>query len=121
MRSFVLFFLAITSVNGFTASNRQWTSRTVKSTSAMSMSAGGVVITGGANGVGFAYAGEFMDRGYDVVICDIQDSERLPPDPWQHATPMARSITQNVMFPTVQAFKNWGIRQGKTRNHQILD
>ena len=34
---------------------------------------GGVVITGGANGVGFAYAGEFMDRGYSVVICDIKD------------------------------------------------
>lgn len=37
------------------------------------MMSGGVVITGGANGVGFAYAGEFMERGYDVVICDIQD------------------------------------------------
>ena len=34
---------------------------------------GGVVITGGANGVGFAYAGEFMERGYDVVICDVKD------------------------------------------------
>ena len=34
---------------------------------------GGVVITGGANGVGFAYASEFMDRGYDVVICDVKD------------------------------------------------
>lgn len=74
MKSSIFFVLAITSVNGFTANNRQWMSRTVKSTSAMSMSAGGVVITGGANGVGFAYAGEFMDRGYDVVICDIQDS-----------------------------------------------
>ena len=51
----------------------------------MSMSAaGGVVITGGANGVGFAYAGEFMDRGYDVVICDIQD-----------ATAAARSLAKN--------------------------
>jgi len=37
------------------------------------MSAGGVVITGSAGGVGFAYAGEFMDRGYDVVICDVKD------------------------------------------------
>lgn len=37
------------------------------------MSAGGVVVTGSAGGVGFAYAGEFMDRGYDVVICDIKD------------------------------------------------
>jgi chlorophyll(ide) b reductase len=41
----------------------------------LSMSAGngGVVITGSAGGVGFAYAGEFMDRGYDVVICDVKD------------------------------------------------
>ena len=35
--------------------------------------AGGVVVTGSAGGVGFAYAGEFMDRGYDVVICDVRD------------------------------------------------
>lgn len=42
------------------------------STSAL-QATGGVVITGGAGGVGFAYAGEFMDRGYDVVICDVQD------------------------------------------------
>lgn len=34
---------------------------------------GGVVITGAAGGVGFAYAGEFMERGYDVVICDVKD------------------------------------------------
>ena len=34
---------------------------------------GGVVITGSAGGVGYAYAAEFMDRGYDVVICDIKD------------------------------------------------
>lgn len=34
---------------------------------------GGVVVTGSAGGVGFAYAGEFMDRGYDVVICDVKD------------------------------------------------
>lgn len=31
------------------------------------------MITGGAGGVGFAYAGEFMERGYNVVICDVQD------------------------------------------------
>lgn len=31
------------------------------------------MITGAAGGVGFAYAGEFMDRGYDVVICDVKD------------------------------------------------
>ena len=34
---------------------------------------GGVVVTGAAGGVGFAYAGEFMDRGYSVVIADIKD------------------------------------------------
>jgi short-subunit dehydrogenase len=34
---------------------------------------GGVVITGGANGVGYAYACEFIKRGYDVVICDVKD------------------------------------------------
>jgi chlorophyll(ide) b reductase len=39
----------------------------------MGMPDGGVVITGSAGGVGFAYAGEFMDRGYDVVICDVRD------------------------------------------------
>ncbi|GAX23383.1 chlorophyll(ide) b reductase [Fistulifera solaris] len=39
----------------------------------MAMPDGGVVITGAAGGVGFAYAGEFMDRGYDVVICDVRD------------------------------------------------
>lgn len=37
---------------------------------------GGVVITGGAGGVGFAYAGEFMARGYDVVICDVKDCKQ---------------------------------------------
>jgi len=41
--------------------------------SILSMSAEGVVITGSAGGVGFAYAGEFMDRGYNVVICDVKD------------------------------------------------
>ena len=34
---------------------------------------GGVVITGSAGGVGYAYAAEFLDRGYDVVICDVKD------------------------------------------------
>ena len=34
---------------------------------------GGVVITGSAGGVGFAYASEFLKRGYDVVICDVKD------------------------------------------------
>lgn len=34
---------------------------------------GGVVITGSAGGVGFAYADEFMARGYNVLICDVKD------------------------------------------------
>ncbi|CAL1143748.1 unnamed protein product [Cladocopium goreaui] len=33
----------------------------------------GVVITGGAAGVGFAYADEFLARGHQVVICDVKD------------------------------------------------
>ena len=49
------------------------TSSSSTSLSAASNGAGGVVITGSAGGVGFAYAGEFMDRGYDVVICDVKD------------------------------------------------
>jgi chlorophyll(ide) b reductase len=42
-------------------------------TTTMLRANGGVVITGSAGGVGWAYAGEFMDRGYDVVICDVKD------------------------------------------------
>ena len=37
------------------------------------MSPRGVVITGGANGVGYAYADSFMKRGHNVVICDAKD------------------------------------------------
>jgi len=33
----------------------------------------GVVITGGAAGVGYAYADEFLQRGHQVVICDVKD------------------------------------------------
>jgi len=33
----------------------------------------GVVITGGAGGVGYAYADEFLKRGHQVVICDVKD------------------------------------------------
>jgi len=48
-----------------------------KDSSSLSMvtegNGGGVVVTGSAGGVGFAYAEEFMKRGYDVVICDIKD------------------------------------------------
>jgi len=37
------------------------------------MSTRGVVITGGAGGVGYAYADSFMARGHWVVICDVKD------------------------------------------------
>jgi chlorophyll(ide) b reductase len=33
----------------------------------------GVVITGAAGGVGYAYAEEFLRRGHWVVICDVKD------------------------------------------------
>jgi chlorophyll(ide) b reductase len=63
-----------TEVNGFATVNSP-APRTHSSTSSSSlaMSNGGVVITGSAGGVGWAYAGEFMDKGYDVVICDVKD------------------------------------------------
>jgi len=35
----------------------------------------GVVVTGGAGGVGYAYADSFMARGHSVVICDVRDPE----------------------------------------------
>ena len=79
----VALLLGIVSVSSFTSNAvtyRQTLSRsssTSRSSSSsvtvQAMADGGVVITGGANGVGFAYAGEFMDRGYDVVICDVKD------------------------------------------------
>eukprot|EP00593_Proboscia_inermis_P006577 CAMPEP_0171322646 /NCGR_PEP_ID=MMETSP0816-20121228/115090_1 /TAXON_ID=420281 /ORGANISM="Proboscia inermis, Strain CCAP1064/1" /LENGTH=343 /DNA_ID=CAMNT_0011821175 /DNA_START=424 /DNA_END=1455 /DNA_ORIENTATION=- len=65
----------VTKTNPFSRQNIHVAMRKSSSRSGMSMSTsnGGVVITGGAGGVGFAYAGEFMDRGYDVVICDVKD------------------------------------------------
>ncbi|KAL1530922.1 hypothetical protein AB1Y20_001813 [Prymnesium parvum] len=39
----------------------------------LSMSSKGVVITGGAGGVGYAYADELMRLGHWVVICDVKD------------------------------------------------
>jgi chlorophyll(ide) b reductase len=64
--------LALFGANAFAPSGPVGRS-SMQTSSALSMSAGGVVITGSAGGVGFAYAGEFMDRGYDVVICDVRD------------------------------------------------
>jgi len=37
------------------------------------MASRGVVITGGAGGVGYAYADSFLQRGHWVVICDVKD------------------------------------------------
>ena len=37
------------------------------------MATRGVVITGGAAGVGYAYADEFMRLGHWVCICDVKD------------------------------------------------
>lgn len=42
----------------------------------ISMSTRGIVITGGAGGVGYAYADELLRLGHWVVICDVKD-----PDP----------------------------------------
>eukprot|EP00529_Nitzschia_sp_RCC80_P026113 CAMPEP_0113453800 /NCGR_PEP_ID=MMETSP0014_2-20120614/7538_1 /TAXON_ID=2857 /ORGANISM="Nitzschia sp." /LENGTH=345 /DNA_ID=CAMNT_0000345193 /DNA_START=72 /DNA_END=1109 /DNA_ORIENTATION=+ /assembly_acc=CAM_ASM_000159 len=78
----VILSLLVVSANAFAPSlpTRKATSITVASPSSSASSStsvlfaeGGVVITGAAGGVGFAYAGEFMDRGYDVVICDVRD------------------------------------------------
>jgi len=43
--------------------------------SQIAMSTRGFVITGGAGGVGYAYADELMRRGHWVVICDVKDPE----------------------------------------------
>lgn len=76
MRSFVLTSLVsvLISVQGFSPSNLPLSRAATSFRASTALSAnGGVVITGSAGGVGFAYAGEFMDRGYDVVICDVKD------------------------------------------------
>jgi chlorophyll(ide) b reductase len=65
-------FAPLTTTTTTTTANR----RAAAASTAVGLNAmpdGGVVITGAAGGVGFAYAGEFMDRGYDVVICDVKD------------------------------------------------
>ncbi|CAJ1958524.1 unnamed protein product [Cylindrotheca closterium] len=73
MRSFfIIVSLAFSGVSAFAPPGPAARSN-FQTSSALEMSNGGVVITGSAGGVGFAYAGEFMDRGYDVVICDVKD------------------------------------------------
>lgn len=73
MKSFTYLLLATAPAlsNAFAPPTSSTISR--PSSSLNAMPDGGVVITGSAGGVGFAYAGEFMDRGYDVVICDVKD------------------------------------------------
>lgn len=63
----------VLSVNAFAPTGVPSARAGASQSTALDMSNGGVVITGSAGGVGFAYAGEFMDRGYDVVICDVKD------------------------------------------------
>jgi chlorophyll(ide) b reductase len=76
MKSVSIIFLGLAAApfcNGFTAPLTPSVASPRSSSSLAAMPDGGVVITGSAGGVGFAYAGEFMDRGYDVVICDVKD------------------------------------------------
>jgi chlorophyll(ide) b reductase len=63
--------LAFNSISTLRQASRQ--TNAASSSALHAMPDGGVVITGAVGGVGFAYAGEFMDRGYDVVICDVKD------------------------------------------------
>lgn len=74
---FLLFSLIWCSAFSFTQTQLRRTGyvhfSAVESSLGMAKPDGGVVITGAAGGVGFAYAGEFMNRGYDVVICDVKD------------------------------------------------
>mmetsp|Transcript_31658 Transcript_31658/g.74491 ORF Transcript_31658/g.74491 Transcript_31658/m.74491 type:complete len:329 (-) Transcript_31658:1397-2383(-) len=67
--SICLSALAVSSVTGFAPASVPGS----RLSSTELFANGGVVITGSAGGVGWAYAGEFMDRGYDVVICDVKD------------------------------------------------
>jgi len=77
MKSFAIVLLALASgVTSFAPSlsfHNARTSYLSMATTPTEGNGGGVVITGSAGGVGFAYAGEFLKRGYDVVICDVKD------------------------------------------------
>uniref|UniRef100_A0A7S1G159 Chlorophyll(Ide) b reductase n=1 Tax=Corethron hystrix TaxID=216773 RepID=A0A7S1G159_9STRA len=77
-----LFAAAATSANAFSPSSfvssrrpsNVLTRSSSRSSSKSSLQmAQGVVITGAAGGVGYAYAGEFVERGLDVVMCDVRD------------------------------------------------
>ena len=56
-----------------TASAIYWNRSPRRRRTARYLSAFGAVVTGGAAGVGYAYADEFLRRGHKVVICDIRD------------------------------------------------
>ena len=71
--SLCLSALALSNVTGFAPISTPNSPSSTSSTSTSLFAKGGVVITGSAGGVGWAYAGEFMNRGYDVVICDVKD------------------------------------------------
>ena len=75
MKTFAILSLVLSAATAFAPNGGAVVRNSGRSASslAMSMPDGGVVITGSAGGVGFAYAGEFLDRGYDVVICDVRD------------------------------------------------
>ena len=83
LNTLVVLAVTLSLTNAFTSSpllntrrfvaNQRLSGASSSSSLYMSAKGGGVVITGAAGGVGFAYAGEFMDRGYEVVICDVKD------------------------------------------------
>lgn len=87
--------LAVNSASAFVPSKVTRASGSFSSSSTLDMakSDGGVVITGAAGGVGYAYAGEFMDRGYDVVICDVRDCSSA-------AKALAEKHTNGTVFHT---------------------
>ena len=78
MRSLLLCLLAACAQASFVTNTllprAQTSQRTAVSAITMAQPKG-VVITGGAGGVGWAYADEFMRQGHWVVICDVKDPE----------------------------------------------
>ena len=76
MRSLLLCLLASCAQASFVTNTllprAQTSQRTAVSAITMAQPKG-VVITGGAGGVGWAYADEFMRQGHWVVICDVKD------------------------------------------------
>ena len=82
MRSFVAALALVATASAFTPTLRSYSpARNLAAASATRQHAKtpttpsmlGVVITGGAAGVGFGYADEFLARRHSVVICDVKD------------------------------------------------